>query len=107
MGSVSSEESFDQISEQLESYSLSADVSESESSSGFSCRRFDRGGSSSLPSSPPSRSEFVDGASFKARLPVMLPVVGGRHVVIPMTKAEVPEAERSGAFTALWFLCFF
>ncbi|TYJ34810.1 hypothetical protein E1A91_A05G194700v1 [Gossypium mustelinum] len=95
MGSVSSEESFDQISEQLESYNLSADVSESESSSGFSCRRFDRGGSSSLTSSPPAGSEFVDGASFKARLPVMLPVVGGRHVVIPTTKAEVPEADMS------------
>ncbi|KAK8642317.1 hypothetical protein V6N13_011665 [Hibiscus sabdariffa] len=42
MGSVSSEECFDQISERFESYSLSADVSESESSSGFSCRRFDQ-----------------------------------------------------------------
>ncbi|KAB2029861.1 hypothetical protein ERO13_D05G184700v2 [Gossypium hirsutum] len=95
MGSISSEESFDQISEQLESYNLSADVSESESSSGFSCRRFDRGGSSSLTSSPPAGSELVDGASFKERLPVMLPVVGGRHVVIPTTKAEVSEAEMS------------
>ncbi|GMI91372.1 ROP (rho of plants) guanine nucleotide exchange factor 1 [Hibiscus trionum] len=90
MGSVSSEECFDQVSERFESYSLSADVSESESSGGFSCRRFDRGGSSSLAS---SGSEFVDVSSFSTGVPVMLPVVGGRHVVIPSTKAEVPEAD--------------
>ncbi|KAK8580784.1 hypothetical protein V6N13_143844 [Hibiscus sabdariffa] len=93
MGSVSSEECFDQISERFESYSLSADVSESESSSGFSCRRFDRVGSSFLTSSPPARSEFVDVSSFSSRVPVMLPVVGGKHVVIPSRKPEVPEAD--------------
>ncbi|KAE8736176.1 Rop guanine nucleotide exchange factor 1 [Hibiscus syriacus] len=93
MGSVSSEECFDQISERFESYSLSADVSESESSSGFSCRRFDRGDSSFLTSSPPVGSEFVDVSSLSTRVPVMLPVVGGRHVVIPSTKAEEQETD--------------
>ncbi|KAK6277871.1 hypothetical protein POUND7_018194 [Theobroma cacao] len=97
MASVSSEEGFDQISERLESYSLSADVSESESSSGYSsCRHFDQeGGSTSLTSSSLAGPEFVDGSSFAARVPVMLPVVGGRHVVIPAKKAEVPEADTS------------
>ncbi|XWS14406.1 hypothetical protein CRYUN_Cryun35bG0006500 [Craigia yunnanensis] len=96
MGSVSSEEGFDQISERFESYSLSADVSESESSSGFCCRRFDQeSGSSSLTSSRLVGPEFVDGSSFTARVPVMLPVVGGRHVVIPSKKAKLPEADMS------------
>ncbi|XWS24563.1 hypothetical protein CRYUN_Cryun28dG0113400 [Craigia yunnanensis] len=96
MGSVSSEEGFDQISERFESYSLSADVSESESSSGFCCRRFDpEGGSSSLTSSPLAGPEFVDCSSFTARVPVMLPVAGGRHVVIPSKKTELPEADMS------------
>ncbi|KAE8674779.1 Rop guanine nucleotide exchange factor 1 [Hibiscus syriacus] len=92
MGSVSSEECFDQISERFESYSLSADVSESESSCGFSCRRFDRGGSSFLTSSPPVGSEFVDVSSLSTQVPVMLPVVGGRHEDIPSKKVEEPEA---------------
>ncbi|XVF73920.1 hypothetical protein PTKIN_Ptkin13bG0019500 [Pterospermum kingtungense] len=91
MGSVSSEEGFDQISARFESYSLSADVSESESSSGSCCRRFDKaeGGSTSM------TPEFLDGSSFTARVPVMLPVVGGRHVVIPAKEAELPEADMS------------
>ncbi|KAL4277984.1 hypothetical protein GQ457_03G037780 [Hibiscus cannabinus] len=93
MGSVSSEECFDQISERFESYSLSADVSESESSSGFSCRRFDRGDSSFLTSSPPARSQFVDVSSFSSRVPVMLPVVRGKHVAIPSTKPEADMTE--------------
>ncbi|XVE56235.1 hypothetical protein DITRI_Ditri03aG0222000 [Diplodiscus trichospermus] len=93
MGSVSSEEGFDQISERFESYSLSADVSESESSGGFCCRRLHReGGSNSLTSSPLSGPEFVDGSGFTVRVPVMLPVVGGRHVVVPSKKEELPEA---------------
>ena len=104
MGSVSSERGFDQISERLESYSLSADVSESESSSGFSCRRFDQeGGSSSLTSSQLAGPEFVDGSSFTARIPVMLPVVGGRHVVIPAKKEEVSKADMSGEFLTTTF----
>ncbi|XP_022772122.1 rop guanine nucleotide exchange factor 1-like [Durio zibethinus] len=96
MGSVSSEEGFHQISDRSESYSLSADVSESESSSRFSCRHFDQhDGSSSLTSSPLAGPEFFDGSGFTARVPVMLPVVGGRHVVIPAKKAVEPEANMS------------
>ncbi|XP_020597328.1 rop guanine nucleotide exchange factor 1-like, partial [Phalaenopsis equestris] len=53
MGSISSEEVSDQQSEErCGSYSPSADVSESESSSGFSGRRFTAGASSSFASSP-------------------------------------------------------
>lgn len=53
MGSISSEEISDQQSDdRCGSYSPSADVSESESSGGFSCRRFTAGASSSLASSP-------------------------------------------------------
>ncbi|KAJ4951878.1 hypothetical protein NE237_028710 [Protea cynaroides] len=53
MSNVSSEDGFDQQSERFGSYSLSADVSESESSSCLSCRRYNaEGASSSLASSP-------------------------------------------------------
>ncbi|OMP03017.1 Plant specific Rop nucleotide exchanger, PRONE [Corchorus capsularis] len=96
MGSFSSDDCFDQMSERFESYSLSADVSESESSCGFSCRRFDNVGlSNSLTASPLSGTEPVDGSGFSARVPVMLPVVGGRHVAIPEKKAEIPETDLS------------
>lgn len=55
MGSVSSEDGSDQQSERCGSYSLSADISESESSGSFTCRRCYHNGaasSSSLASSP-------------------------------------------------------
>lgn len=97
MESVSSEDDFDQLNERFESYSLSADVSESESSSSFSRRRDDRECvSSSLTSSPLAGPESAHNSSFLATLPVMPPVVGGRHVVIPVKKTEKPEAELSG-----------
>lgn len=96
MESVSSEDDFDQLNERFESYSLSADVSESESSSSFSRRRDDRECvSSSLTSSPLAGPESAHNSSFLATLPVMPPVVGGRHVVIPVKKTEKPEAELS------------
>lgn len=93
MGSFSSEE---EGSDQQPrgSYSLSADVSESESSSSFSRRRYDagEGASSSMASSPlalrrlPPPPEFV------------FPVVGGKDVVFwddkPGTRGtELPEIE--------------
>lgn len=54
MGSVSSEEGSEERCSG--SYSLSADVSESESSSSsFSCRRFDAAASTSMASSPLAR----------------------------------------------------
>ncbi|KAH7844187.1 hypothetical protein Vadar_025277 [Vaccinium darrowii] len=61
MGSVSSEDDFDPNSERFESYNLSADVSESESTGAFS---YDpQPGSSSLTSSSfagPDSSENLD-----------------------------------------------
>lgn len=75
MGSVSSEEG----SERCGSYSPSADVSESESSSSFCGRRFDaEGASSSANLSPrPLASHF----NFPPPQ-VMLPVIGGKDVVV-------------------------
>ncbi|XP_062165545.1 rop guanine nucleotide exchange factor 1-like isoform X2 [Alnus glutinosa] len=97
MGSVSSEDDFDQLSERFESYSLSADVSESESSSGFFSRR--RYGHecvvSSLTSSPLAGNEVGENSDIPAPVPVMLPVVGGRHVVIPAKKTDNSETELS------------
>ncbi|XVE67221.1 hypothetical protein DITRI_Ditri08aG0142700 [Diplodiscus trichospermus] len=79
MGSVSSDDGSDQQSERCGSYSLSADVSESESCSSFSCRRFDgEGCSSSMTSSP----RLLTAGGFGFRVPVMLPVIGGKDVVI-------------------------
>ncbi|KAJ4826907.1 Rop guanine nucleotide exchange factor 1 [Turnera subulata] len=78
MGSVSSEDpSDDQRSERCGSYSLSADVSESDScTSSFSCRRFDaEGASTSLTSSPrPAPGSFC----FPASAPVLLPLWNGK-----------------------------
>lgn len=93
MGSVSSEDCSDQQSERCGSYSLSADVSESESCSSFSCRRFDgEGASSSMTSSPrPAAGNFF----FPA--PVMLPVIGGKDVVAWNDKPEKREADLSGS----------
>ncbi|XWS55137.1 hypothetical protein CRYUN_Cryun10bG0149100 [Craigia yunnanensis] len=75
MGSVSSDDGSDQQSERCGSYSLSADISESESCSSFSCRRFNgEGCSSSMTSSP--RLPTAGGFGFQ------LPVIGGKDVVI-------------------------
>ncbi|XP_021641361.1 rop guanine nucleotide exchange factor 1 isoform X2 [Hevea brasiliensis] len=109
MGSVSSEDELDQLSERFEfdSYSLSADVSESESSSSFSCRRYDhQGTSTSFPSSPLAGPQFRDGYISLPPLPIMLPpVVGGRHVTFPTDKAEKPENDLSASvFGELWKL---
>ncbi|XP_043713659.1 rop guanine nucleotide exchange factor 1-like [Telopea speciosissima] len=95
MGSVSSEDGFDQQSERFGSYSLSADVSESESSSSFSCRRYDgEGASSSLASSPLAGRPLTVNSGFPAP-PLMLPVIGGRDVVVSDEKPEKPETELS------------
>ncbi|KDP27131.1 hypothetical protein JCGZ_20943 [Jatropha curcas] len=93
MGSVSSDDGSDQQSERCGSYSLSADVSESESCSSFSCRRFDggEGASSSITSSPrpPGKSSF----SFQG--PLMLPVIGGKDFMICDVKPEKRETDLS------------
>ena len=79
MGSVSSDGGSDQQSERCGSYSLSADVSESESCSSFSCRRFNgEGCSSSMTSSP----MLPAAGGFGFQVPMMLPVIGGKDVVI-------------------------
>uniref|UniRef100_A0A7N0UZE6 PRONE domain-containing protein n=1 Tax=Kalanchoe fedtschenkoi TaxID=63787 RepID=A0A7N0UZE6_KALFE len=70
MGSASSEDGSDDRGSAeggRRSYSMSADVSESESSSSFSGRRFDE-------SPPRNVGEFVFGST------VMLPVIGGKDV---------------------------
>ncbi|CAL5402325.1 unnamed protein product [Camellia sinensis] len=88
MGSFSSEEASDEQSELHGSYSLSADVSESESSSSFSCRRFDaEAPSSSMASSPLARRSLTGNPCF--------PVVAGKGVVAWYQKPEKGEADLS------------
>uniref|UniRef100_A0A1J3C8V6 Rop guanine nucleotide exchange factor 1 n=1 Tax=Noccaea caerulescens TaxID=107243 RepID=A0A1J3C8V6_NOCCA len=90
MGSISSEEDEEGSSERCGSYSPSADISESESSSSFSCRRFDgEGASSSMTSSPRG-----GGKGFYFPAPVMLPVIGGKDVVWD-DKSEKQESDLS------------
>ncbi|KAF2296807.1 hypothetical protein GH714_003646 [Hevea brasiliensis] len=89
MGSVSSDE---HESERCGSYSLSADVSESESYSSFSCRRFDgEGASASLTSSP----RPTVASSFCLQAPVLLPVIGGKDMMIWDVKPEKRETDLS------------
>ncbi|KAG2706114.1 hypothetical protein I3760_05G089100 [Carya illinoinensis] len=98
MGSISEEEEEDgyvsdqEQSERCGSYSLSADVSESESCSSFTCRRFDAecGASSSITSSPRPRVH-----NFGLKAPVMLPVIGGKDVVLWDQKPEKRETDLS------------
>ncbi|ESW03579.1 hypothetical protein PHAVU_011G025500 [Phaseolus vulgaris] len=90
MGSVSSEDGSDQQSDRCGSYSLSADVSESESCGSFSARRFDaEGASSSANLSPrPVASHF----NFPPPQ-VMLPVIGGKDVVVWDHKRDLDLTE--------------
>lgn len=90
MGSVSSEDGSDQQSERCGSYSLSADVSESESCSSFSARRFDAEGASSSANLSPRPLA----AHFNFPPPqVMLPVIGGKDVVVWDHKRDVDLSE--------------
>ncbi|CAL5418533.1 unnamed protein product [Camellia sinensis] len=82
MGSVSSDDDSDHHSERFESYSLSADVSESESSSTFS---YDPQAASSSPLAVPP--------NFPA--PLHFPVVDGRHVIIPAEKSVSARTDLS------------
>lgn len=99
MGSVSSEEGSDQQSERCGSYSLSADVSESESSSSsFSCRRYDaEGASSSMASSPLACRRFTAKSEFPTPMlpPFMFPGIGGKDVVPCNDKSEKRQADLS------------
>ncbi|KAE8668333.1 Rop guanine nucleotide exchange factor 1 [Hibiscus syriacus] len=88
----SNDDGSDQQSERCGSYNLSADVSESESCSSFSCRRFDgEGCSSSMTSSP--RLIGAGGFGFQ------VPVIGGKDVVIwddDEEKIEKRDTDLSG-----------
>ncbi|KAL5561278.1 hypothetical protein UlMin_031025 [Ulmus minor] len=91
MGSVSSDDGSDQQSDRCGSYSLSADVSESESCSSFSLRRFDaEGASSSMASSPrPGAGKFM------FPTPVIVPVIGGKDSFVWDDKPEKSEGDLS------------
>ncbi|GMN34858.1 hypothetical protein TIFTF001_004926 [Ficus carica] len=94
----SSDDELDRLSERFESYSLSADVSESESSGSFSHHQCDleAGTSSSLASSPPLPGPASAGRSvLTARINVNFPVISGRNVVVPATNTEKPETDLS------------
>ncbi|KAM3710945.1 hypothetical protein ACB098_01G071600 [Castanea mollissima] len=95
MGSVSSEDELERLSERFESYSISADVSESESSGGgFLCRPYYDHDCDSEPSPLAAGTAFSDNSAFPAQVPVTLSVIGGRHVVIPAEdETEKPERE--------------
>ncbi|KAM7517327.1 hypothetical protein LguiA_006910 [Lonicera macranthoides] len=83
MASISSEE--DDHDQRMESYSLSADVSESESCSALSYDSL-LASTSSL-----TAPEFHSNSDFPLPPPIMLPVVGGRHVLIPPSVPEKPD----------------
>lgn len=103
-GSESSEEgSADQQSEErCGSYSLSADVSESESSGSFPSHHYN-GSSSSLASPPPplplatGNSAFLDPLMPPANL--MFRAVNGKDVLVWDQKPERRDADLSGACT--------
>ena len=97
MGSVSSEDELERLSERFERYSISADVSESESSGGgFLCRPYYDHDCDSEPS-PLAGPDFSDNSAFPAQVPVTLPVIGGRHVVITAEdETEKPQRELTG-----------
>lgn len=92
MDSVSSEDCSD---EPCGSYSVSADVSESESSCSFSCPPFEtRGSSSSIPSSSLETRNFTFPAT--AQPPAFtFPVVDGKGVLVSDEKPEKREADLS------------
>lgn len=104
----SSDDELDRLSERFESYSLSADVSESESSGSFSRRQCDHeaGTSSSLASSPPREPASAGSSVLRARVNGNFPVTGSkaRNVVVPATKAEKPETDLSGEFCTVCLL---
>lgn len=95
MGSVSSDDGSDQQSERCGNYSLSADVSESESCSSFSCRRFDgEGASSSMTSSPC--------LPFSFQTPVMPPEIGEKDLSLVWdVKPKKRETDLSGILTMI------
>ena len=107
MGSVSSEEGSDQQSERCGSYSLSADVSESESSGSFTCRRCYHDGaasSSSLASSPPppNQDNNVVGNSVFLAPSLIFPGILAKDAMLQPQKRE---ADLSGSFLHFFNIC--
>lgn len=101
MENLSSDEEFDVLSERFGSYSLSADVSECESSSSCSYQQFDREGvaSTSVSSPPLDERDFSSNTLLPTPLTVTLPVYGSRHVKMPPPPMmERPDTEMSGKF---------
>lgn len=100
MGSISEEEVSDQQSEErCGSYSPSADVSESESSSGFSGRRFTAGASSSFASSPLVVGKSGLAAADAARALLPMPEA---DAMFWEGKLEKREVDLSGSYSFLW-----
>ncbi|KAL1362312.1 hypothetical protein HN51_010579 [Arachis hypogaea] len=99
MGSVSSEDGSDQQSDRCGSYSLSADVSESESCSSFCGRHFDADGgassSANLSPRPVGGAAVPAGGHFHFPSQVMLPVIGGKDVVVWDHKPEKRDLDLS------------
>ncbi|CAI8617166.1 unnamed protein product [Vicia faba] len=87
MASVSSED----VSERCGSYSPSADISESESSSSFYGRRFDAEGASSSANLSPRQLAAHFNLPTAAQL--MLPVIGGKDVVVWDHKRDLDLSE--------------
>ncbi|XP_062098457.1 rop guanine nucleotide exchange factor 1-like isoform X2 [Humulus lupulus] len=93
MEGYTSDDEFDQLSDRFESYSLSADVSESESSSsGFSRPQYDHeAGTSNSLASPP-----LPGSTFPESPVLPTPVSGGRNIVISDNMTEISDTNNSG-----------
>ncbi|XP_058099800.1 rop guanine nucleotide exchange factor 1-like [Magnolia sinica] len=97
MGTVSSDDdAFDQQSERFGSYSLSADVSESESCSSFSGRQYSADADAAS-SSPASLALAAGKSVSSAPAPELMLAVGGRDVVMWEGKGEKRETDLSVA----------
>lgn len=96
MGSVSSEEGSE---ERCGSYSLSADISESESSNG-EVEEDDCGGASSSAGFSP----FAAGGSASLTPIFSFPVIGGKDVVVWDEKPLKRVSDSSG-LSVLWLFC--
>ncbi|XP_058098412.1 rop guanine nucleotide exchange factor 1-like isoform X2 [Magnolia sinica] len=95
MGTVSSDDdAFDQQSERFGSYSLSADVSESESCSSFSGRQYSADADAAS-SSPASLALAAGKSVSSAPAPELMLAVGGRDVVMWEGKGEKRETDLS------------